>query len=141
MPDVFTREKRREVMSRIRSKHTKPEDALARILDLLGVRYERYAKICGHTVDFWLPDHNTVIEYRSCFWHFCPLHGRIPETNRDFWEKKLRRNRERDRELERRLEEAGIRLVVIWEHDADPAKAEPLIRARLMRHGEGARPV
>ena len=117
MGDIFPKEKRSEIMSKIRSKHTKPEEEIASILDSMNVAYERYRKICGHTVDFYIPSKKLVVEYRSCFFHFCPIHGKIPETNREYWERKLRRNRERDLELERLLAENGYRLLVIWSHD------------------------
>jgi len=128
-PDVFPPEKRSRIMSRIRSKHTKPEERLAELLDSLGVRYVRYARILGHTVDFYVPDRKLVIEYRSCFWHFCPIHGKIPETNRGYWERKLKRNRERDLELERLLAENGYRLLVIWSHDEK--RMDELVRGTL----------
>ena len=117
MTDIFSPEKRSEIMSRIRGRHTKPEEKIASILDQMGIRYQRYAKILGKEVDFYLPDHNMVIEFRSCFWHLCPLHGKIPDSNRDYWEKKLKGNRARDLEFEKRAKEHGIRLLVIWSHD------------------------
>ena len=115
-PDVFPPEKRSWIMSRIRSKHTKPEERLAELLDSLGVRYVRYAKVLGHTVDFYVPDRKLVIEYRSCFWHAhegCPKF-RIPKSNREYWEKKLMRNRERDKEFEETLKKNGYNLLVVW---------------------------
>ena len=117
MGDIFPPQKRSEIMSKIRGRHTKPEERIASLLDRLGFRYERYAKVLGKEVDFYLPDLNLVIEYRSCFWHLCPLHGKIPKTNRSYWEPKLKRNRQRDLEFERKAEEHGIRLLVVWSHD------------------------
>lgn len=120
-------EKRREVMRRIRSRGTGPELEIMKILDEMGVRYTYQAKLDlggrKRTVDFLIPDRGLVIEYRDCFWHWCPkcygdsvpVRGGI--NGREWWERKLRRNRERDRELERLLKEHGLRLVVIWRHD------------------------
>jgi len=117
MTDIFTREKRSEIMSRIRSRRTGGEELVASILDALGVKYVRYAKVAGSEVDFLIPDRKVVIEYRSCFFHGCPLHFRIPEGNREYWEAKIRRNRERDRRLEAKLRAEGYRLIVLWSHD------------------------
>jgi len=115
--DIFPREKRSEIMSKIRSRGTKGEELVASILDALGVGYVRYAKVLGREVDFLIPDKNIVIEYRSCFFHGCPLHFRAPEGNREYWEAKVRRNRERDRRLERELRRGGYRLIIFWSHD------------------------
>jgi len=126
MTDVFPPEKRREIMRRIRSKDTKPELEIMRILDGLGIKYVYQAKLelggKKRTVDFLIPNKRLVIEYRDCFWHYCsrcykkpPVKGGI--KGQEWWERKLRRNRERDRELEELLKKHGYRLVVIWRHD------------------------
>jgi DNA mismatch endonuclease (patch repair protein) len=52
----------------------------------------------------------------GCFWHRCPEHAVLPKANRDYWEPKLRRNVERDREVDVALQQAGWRVVRIWEH-------------------------
>jgi len=130
--DVFSPEKRRWVMSRIRSKHTKPELEIMRILDSLGVRYEYQAEILGRRVDFLIPDRRLVIEFRDCFWHNCPLHGRKVKggiMGAEWWARKLERNRQRDRELEEVLAKNGYRLLVIWEHDR--RRMEEIIRGAL----------
>lgn len=118
--DVFPPEKRRQIMSRIRSKGTEPELEIMRILDSLGVRYVYQAEVLGHRVDFLIPDRRLVIEYRSCFWHNCPLHGRKVKggiMGAAWWARKLERNRQRDREVEELLAKNGYRLLVIWGHD------------------------
>jgi len=118
--DVFPPEKRRWVMSRIRSKHTKPELEIMRILDSLGVRYVYQAEIFGRKVDFLIPDRRLVIEYRSCFFHGCPQHFRGVKggmLGREWWTRKIERNRRRDRELEEILAKNGYRLLVVWDHD------------------------
>lgn len=122
--DVFSPDKRREIMSKIRSKGTKPEILIKALLDKAGVRYVYQAKVDlggrSRVVDFLIPDKKVVIEYRSCFWHGCPLHYRGVKggiLGREWWEEKIRRNRERDRELEKSLREKGYRLVVVWGHD------------------------
>ena len=124
MTDVFPPEKRREVMRRIRSKGTKPEKEIKRILDEMGVEYVYQAKLelggKKRTVDFLIPSRKLVIEYRSCFWHGCPkcyrgVKGGI--LGKDWWEKKIQGNRERDRELEELLRKHEYNLIVIWGHD------------------------
>jgi len=71
-------------------------------------------------VDFLIPDRKIVIEYRSCFWHGCDEHFKGVKggiMGREWWMKKIERNRARDRELEETLVRNGYRLVVIWDHD------------------------
>jgi len=90
--DIWDEEKRSEVMSRIRSKDTKPELKIKEFLDEIGTDYEYQADIDGWIVDFLVGD-DLVIEYRSCFWH---KHGcgesNIPKSNRDYWVPKLEGN-------------------------------------------------
>ena len=53
----------------------------------------------------------------GCFWHRCPDHATDPKANGAWWGRKLNRNVERDRETDRRLVEAGWRVIRIWEHE------------------------
>jgi len=112
--DIWDEEKRSEVMSRIRSKDTKPELKIKEFLDEIGTDYEYQADIDGWIVDFLVGD-DLVIEYRSCFWH---KHGcgesNIPKSNRDYWVPKLEGNRERDEEKDTKLRDAGYEVEVVW---------------------------
>jgi len=118
--DIFPPEKRSQIMSKIRGKNTKPELAIKHILDSMGVKYVYQARLFGRRVDFFVPDKKLVIEYRSCFWHNCPLHCRPVKggmLGAEFWRQKLERNRKKDEELEKILETNGYKLLVIWDHD------------------------
>lgn len=53
-----------------------------------------------------------------------------PRTNAEYWDEKLRRNIERDRETDRLAEEAGWRVIRVWEHQ-DPDEVVPLIRSAV----------
>ena len=50
------------------------------------------------------------------FWHCCPEHSNVPANNRAFWKEKFRKNRERDRLVNKELKERGWRVIRIWEH-------------------------
>jgi DNA mismatch endonuclease (patch repair protein) len=67
--------------------------------------------------DFVFPRDRVAVFVDGCFWHACPLHGSIPETNKEFWSRKLLRNAARDREVTRTLKSKGWRVVRIWQHD------------------------
>jgi DNA mismatch endonuclease (patch repair protein) len=53
----------------------------------------------------------------GCFWHSCPQHGSTPKANSEYWQPKLLRNIERDREVDARLKSAGWAVLRIWEHE------------------------
>lgn len=118
MTDVFKREKRSWIMSRILSRGNKrTELALLRILrayDLGGWR--RHPQVFG-TPDFIFPKHRVAIFVDGCFWHSCPEHVSQPATNRLLWRKKLDRNMERDRLVTRTLKNRGWRVLRIWQHE------------------------
>lgn len=118
MPDVFTKAKRSEVMSRIRGKGNR--DTELRLIQIF-----RAHKITGwrrnHTLygkpDFVFRANRIAVFVDGCFWHGCPKHATKPKNNAAFWRKKIARNIERDREVFRFLRQAGWRVVRIWEHD------------------------
>jgi DNA mismatch endonuclease (patch repair protein) len=118
MPDVFTKAKRSEVMSRIRGRGNKAtEIALARLLRRNKIAgWRRHYAIFGKP-DFTFPKHRLVIFVDGCFWHGCPKHSNMPVNNRDFWNRKLSGNRARDRLVSRTLRKNGWRVLRIWEHD------------------------
>jgi DNA mismatch endonuclease (patch repair protein) len=132
MTDIFTPEKRSEIMRRIRGAGTKPERELRALLDRLGVGYVYQAKVGRWRVDFLIPDLRLVVEYRSCFWHphqGCRL-SRFPKSNEEYWIPKLRRNAERDARKDAELTTLGYRVFVVRDCDRGVRLAE---LERLMR--------
>src|SRR6056297_1507536 len=113
--DIFSEEKRHEIMSRVRNRNTKPEMLVRSVLHRLGYRFRLHRSDLPGTPDIVLPKYGTVIFVNGCFWHGhdCPR-GKIPETNRDFWEKKIEKNRTRDKENYRKIEELGWQTIIIW---------------------------
>jgi len=116
MADVFTPQKRSQVMARIRSRHTQPELAVRRVLHRLGYRFRLHDASLPGRPDIVLSKHRLIIEVKGCFWHHhrC-LKGRIPAGNRDYWVAKLAGNQRRDRQKARRLRALGWRVKTIWE--------------------------
>lgn len=129
MADVFTPEKRSDVMSRIRGRGNRDTELkLAKLFRQHHVTgWRRQLKIrVGSTnrsaeltvqPDFVFPKFHVAVFVDGCFWHGCPKHSKIPENNRDFWEEKLAANKCRDRLVSRVLRKAGWSVVRIWEHD------------------------
>ena len=119
MPDKHTSEQRRYNMSQIRSAGTKPEQRLGALLRTLwpdAVIIERTPELPGKP-DFYLPDLRLAVFADGCFFHCCPRHFIPPVNNRDYWQAKIARNKQRDRETNRALKALGIRPVRVWEHN------------------------
>jgi DNA mismatch endonuclease (patch repair protein) len=132
MSDVFTRQKRSEVMSHIRGTNNKgTELLLIRILRRAGISgWRRNQSIFGKP-DFLFRKDKVALFVDGCFWHSCRKHSNIPTNNRAFWTKKLEANKARDRRVTRVLKRDGWKVVRIWEHDLrHPLK----VVAKLTRH-------
>lgn len=114
--DHLTRERRSWNMSRIRSTDTALERTLRTALWKKGIRYRRNTKLPGKP-DIVLPKEKIAIFIDGCFWHGCPLHSRIPKSNVEYWGKKISRNRERDRETAKALQQDGWTVVRFWGHE------------------------
>lgn len=104
-------------MRAVRSKDTKPEFVVRRLAHALGYRFRLHRKDLPGRPDLAFPGRKAVILVNGCFWHGhdCPKGQTRPATNRAFWDAKLDGNRERDRRNEVALQEAGWRVLVVWE--------------------------
>lgn len=118
--DIFTPEKRSDVMSRIRGRDTKPELALRSMLHRLGYRFTVNGpknKSLPGKPDLVLPKYRTVIFVHGCFWHGhenCP-DFRMPKSRRAWWKQKIEGNQARDLRTENALRNQGWHVVTIWE--------------------------
>lgn len=104
-------------MSRIRSKDTKPEMVVRRLLHAMGVRYRLHRADLPGKPDIVLGPRRLVIFVHGCFWH---RHGgcreaTMPSANRDFWQAKLEGNASRDLRHRAELCRLGWRVAVVWE--------------------------
>ena len=116
MADIVDRLTRSRMMASVRSKDTSPEMSIRRALHAKGFRYRTNVTGLPGKPDIVLPKYRAAIFVHGCFWHAhdC-LMFRLPSTRRDFWAKKLQRNRERDEDVRKILAEAGWRLLTVWE--------------------------
>lgn len=115
--DIWSKEKRSEVMKKIKGKDTKPEKTLRSALFSKGYRFRIHRKDLPGNPDIVLSKYKTAIFVHGCFWHYhegC-REGRIPSTNTEFWNNKLSKNIERDKWNIKSLEESGWKVIVIWE--------------------------
>jgi DNA mismatch endonuclease, patch repair protein len=128
--DIWTKQKRSEVMSRIKGKNTKPEITLRSQLFKQGFRFRIHAKSLPGIPDIVLPKYNTAIFVHGCFWHFhkdCS-EGRIPSSNSKFWQKKLQNNVKKDKLHLSELKKNGWNVIVVWECEIEKRLESSLIR-------------
>jgi len=82
-----------------------------------GFRFRKNVKTLMGSPDIAIQKYKVVIFLDSCFFHVCPIHGRIPRSNVEYWEKKLKRNVERDNMVNEFFLQKGWNVMRIWEHE------------------------
>ena len=110
-------EQRSRNMSAIKSKNTKPEIAVRKLLHSMGYRFRLHRKDLPGSPDIVLPKYKTVIFVHGCFWHRhenCK-YATTPKTRKEFWEKKFRENINRDNLNQANLSLKGWKIIIIWE--------------------------
>lgn len=117
MTDTFTRQRRSEIMGRIRSTDTRAELTVRSMLHRAGFRFRLHSKALPGKPDIVLPRHKTVILVHGCLWHGhenC-RRGRRPKSNTEYWNRKIDRNLNRDAANAELLRELGWKRIVVWE--------------------------
>ena len=126
MTDVYSREKRSEVMSKIRAKNTKPEMLVRQFLFSKGFRFRIHvAKLPGKP-DIVLKKYNTVILVNGCFWHDhknCKIR-KVPKTRQHYWIPKIEKNTLNDLKNQKSLKKLGWNVIVIWECELTKSKRD-----------------
>ena len=123
--DVHDKETRSYNMSCIKGKGTKPEEIVRKYLFSHGFRYRKNDKRLPGTPDIVLPKYKTVIFVNGCFWHGhegCKYFV-WPKNNAEFWKAKILQNIERDKRDFERLENAGWKVIVVWECQLKKARS------------------
>ena len=126
MTDRLTPEQRHRVMSRIHGKGTKPELKVRQWLWRHGYRYRLNVKSVPGKPDIVMRRYRTAIFVNGCFWHGhdgCDKF-KIPQTNVQFWQNKINRNRERDQQNYQVLHDNGWQVIVVWECQLTPKRIE-----------------
>ena len=117
MADTMTPEQRSKCMAAVKGKDTKPERIVRKYLFSKGLRYRLHQKKLFGSPDIVLKKYKTVIFIDGCFWHGhdgCKFF-RLPKSNIEFWDTKIKNNKNRDIINEERLKEAGWKVIRIWE--------------------------
>ncbi len=115
MVDTVTAEERSRMMSAVRGKNTQPEIYVRHALHMSGFRFRLHRPDLPGKPDLALPKYRTAVFVHGCFWHGHRCRrGKRPETRREFWDKKIDGNVERDRRTRTALRASGWRPVIIW---------------------------
>lgn len=118
-------------MSRIRTKNTKPEMVVRRLLHRLGYRYRLHARDLPGSPDIVFRPRQVALFVHGCFWHRhrgCSL-AYEPKTRADFWSEKFKENVKRDERVKRQLEALGWRVITVWECDVRSGNLDWLPKA------------
>ena len=148
MTDCLTPAQRHKVMSHIRSRNTKPELKVRQWLWRHGYRYRLNVKSVPGKPDIVMRRYRTAIFVNGCFWHGHHVETRlnaslqditnsscckIPQTNREFWVNKIKRNQERDQHNYQLLHDNGWQVIVVWECLLTPKRIEEtMLQVELM---------
>jgi DNA mismatch endonuclease Vsr len=128
MPDIFTKEKRSEVMSAVKHKDTLPELIIQSLIRDMGVVYERESRILNTRPDIVIPEMKKVFFINGCFWHgHTCRRGKLPQTNHVFWKEKINKTKERDKKNYKDLKANGWDYLIIWECEIKKKKMDVLI--------------
>ena len=133
MTDKMTPAQRHYCMSRIHSKATKPELKVRQWLWRHGYRYRLNVKSVPGKPDIVMRKYRTAIFVNGCFWHGHEPCCKIPQTNREFWVNKIKRNQERDQRNYQVLHDNGWQVIVVWECQLQPKMMEQtMLRVELL---------
>ena len=115
--DTLTPEERSTRMALVRSRDTKPEMLVRRVVHSLGYRYRLHSHDLPGTPDLVFRRLKRVIFVHGCFWHQhrCAAGDRLPKSRVDFWRSKLEGNAARDRKTVSRLRHMGWHVLTVWE--------------------------
>lgn len=119
MSDVFSKEKRSEIMSQIKGKNTKPEIKFRKYIWSKGLNgYRIHTKLPGKP-DIVFTKYKLAVFIDGCFWHKCPIHYKEPVNNEEYWKNKIKYNIEKDKRINEELKKQGWKVTRFWEHDVN----------------------
>lgn len=117
LTDIYSPERRSEIMGRVKSRDTKPELVVRSLIHHLGFRYRLHAPDLPGRPDIVMSRLRKVVFVNGCFWHRhvgCPR-SKLPHTRRAWWKDKLTRNFKRDIETQKQLQIEGWNVLVVWQ--------------------------
>jgi DNA mismatch endonuclease (patch repair protein) len=134
--DNLTREQRSHMMSRVRSKDTRPELIVRKLAHARGLRFRKHCKHLHGCPDLVFARAGVVVFVDGDYWHG----WRFPAWRTklaSYWKQKIEGNRRRDRRNFDRLRRGGWVVIRVWEHDVERDAArcvdriETAVRSRI----------
>jgi DNA mismatch endonuclease, patch repair protein len=122
-------------MAQVKSRGNKStEKRLIAIFREAGIKgWRRTYPLFGNP-DFVFRKERVAVFVDGCFWHGHPTKCRLPQTNREYWVRKIQRNKKRDREVTRYLGEKGWKVIRIWEDSVSKRATITRLRKALGSH-------
>ncbi|MBS3908964.1 MAG: DNA mismatch endonuclease Vsr [Actinobacteria bacterium] len=119
MFDPLTKAERSALMSKVRSMGAKStEQAVEASLHEHKITgWEKHPASQPGKPDIYFAKCKLALFVDGCFWHGCPIHGRIPKSQIEFWTEKIEANRKRDNRVRRKMRKEGYHVMRVWEHD------------------------
>jgi DNA mismatch endonuclease (patch repair protein) len=130
--DTLTHIERSERMRRVKSRDTKPEQRLRKLVWGLGYRYRKHRRDIPGSPDLAFISRKRAVFLHGCFWHRhdCPSGRRAPKSRVAFWTEKFRRNTARDAVVGKTLRRVGWKSLVIWECEL---RSPPTVERRIRK--------
>jgi DNA mismatch endonuclease (patch repair protein) len=115
--DPLSKQERSLLMGKVRSKNTKPEMIVRKLVFGFGYRYRLHTKELPGRPDLVFRGRRKLIFVHGCFWHGhdCTSGTNRPKSNTDYWQEKLNKNKLRDESDKKTLEKMGWDILVVWE--------------------------
>lgn len=136
MTDIVDRTTRSRMMSGIKGRDTKPELIVRKYLHAHGLRFRLAPKNLPGKPDIVLSKYRTVVFVHGCFWHRHPgcEYTTVPTTNAIFWRKKFRENTKRDLRVQKLLQQARWRVIILWECELSQRRLGALKEKITFKH-------
>lgn len=123
-------------MSRVPHKDSKQELLVAKFLYSNGYRYRKNYKLLPGRPDLAITKLKVSIFIHGCFWHGhsgCK-YSRIPDTNKEYWENKIKENQKRDISVIKRIEELKWESIIIWQCELRNKLNQDIVLKNLLLH-------
>jgi len=138
MADIFTKCERSQIMRKVKSKRNKSTELkLFQYFRKNGITgWRRNYKLFGKP-DFVFPKERVAIFTDGCFWHGHNCRNLKPQDNRDYWTKKIEKNKKRDKEVTKRLTEKNWTVIRLWECELKDGKNINRKVSPKLEHNQG----
>lgn len=137
MTDTFSQKQRSEIMKAVKSKGNKSTEI--KLIEIFKVHHitgwRRNSNLAGRP-DFIFPKNRIAIFTDGCFWHGHNCRNVHPSDNAEYWQNKIKRNKERDKAITKELSQKGWQVVRIWECEIKKGKIQKLMATNLFSGGE-----